>query len=102
MCSAKSTARWPELISSSKLLARGKASRAHKHFHPALAMSARGGRQPILSNAVASGNNGRGGSLGHIFWFASARGDSLPKDPGERPTKKTNRRGMPNNQLNAP
>jgi hypothetical protein len=41
--SAKSTARWPELISSSKLLARGKASRAHKHFHPALAMSARGG-----------------------------------------------------------
>src|SRR5258705_11940835 len=68
MCSAKSTARWPELISSSKLLARGKASRAHKHFHPALAMSAQGDRQPILSNAVASGSNGRGAPLSDICW----------------------------------
>src|SRR6266850_2492242 len=58
-CSAKSTARWPELISSSKLLARGKASRAHKHFYPALAMSARGDRRPILSNAFEPGSNGR-------------------------------------------
>jgi len=53
--SAKSTARWPELISSSKLLGRGKASQAHKHFHPALAMAARRDRRPMLSNAFVAG-----------------------------------------------
>ena len=55
-------------------------------------MSARGDRQPILSNAVASGSNGRGGSLSDICWFASARCDYLPKDPGERPIKEANRK----------
>ena len=35
-------------------------------------MSARADRQPILSNAVASGSNGRGASLSVICWFASS------------------------------
>src|SRR5712664_1240086 len=35
-----------------------KASQAHKHFHPALAMAARRDRRPMLSNAFAAGSNG--------------------------------------------
>jgi hypothetical protein len=45
-------------------------------------MSARGDRQPILSNAVASGSNGRGGSLGDICWFASCTVRIPPERPG--------------------
>ena len=54
----KSTARWPDSISSSKLLVRGKASEAHKRLHPALAMAARRDRRPMSSNAFAAGSNG--------------------------------------------
>jgi hypothetical protein len=54
-CSAKSTTRWPELISSSKRSARGKASQARW----ALAMSVRGDRRPILSSVFESGSDRR-------------------------------------------
>ena len=42
---------------SSKLLGRGRALQAHKHYHPALAMAAQWDR-PILTNAFAPDSNG--------------------------------------------
>ena len=48
-------------------------------------MSVREGRQPILSNAVALGSPGWGGSFRDICW--SARCDSQPKELGGLPRK---------------
>ena len=45
-------------------------------------MSARGDWQPILSNAIASGSNGRDAPLSGFCWFARARCEFLPEGPG--------------------
>jgi len=58
-------------------------SQAHKYFHPAPAMSARGDRRRILSNEFESGSSGRGAPLSHLCWFARVRRESLAKGAGE-------------------
>ena len=44
-------------------------------------MSARGDWRPILSNAIASGSNGRDAPLSGFCWFARARREFLPEGP---------------------